>query len=205
VTTPRPSLDDLRRERGEGWEWPRAATDECPQCGLHAGAQAPEALGAMAVELAADWREFLETADEHYLRTNPEPGVFSPIQYGAHVRDILRVYGDRVLLAIAEDDPEVPTFHPSEDVWNAYNALDCDALAADLEAQADRLAAILDGLEDDAWSRTVTRTALVEGTDAVYRFTVAGIASYAVHEAHHHLLDADGTIPIGGQSGSAPA
>jgi hypothetical protein len=161
---------------------------------MHPGSEPPESLGAMAVELAADWREFLVTADDEYLRTNPAPGVFSPIQYGAHVRDILRVYGDRVLLAIAEDDPEVPTFHPSEDEWNAYNSLDCEELAADLEGQADRLAAILDALEDDAWSRTVTRQALVAGTDGVYRFTVAGIASYAVHEAHHHLLDADGTL-----------
>ena len=182
----RPTLDDLRRARGEGWEWPRAATDECPQCGLHAGAQPPEAL------------EFLLAADDEYLRANPEPGVFSPIQYGAHVRDILRVYGDRVLLAIAEDDPEVSTFHPAEDEWARYNTLDREELATDLEAQADRLAEILDALDDDAWSRTVTRQALVAGTDGVYRFTVAGIASYAVHEAHHHLLDADGTIPVGG-------
>jgi len=28
VTGARPSLDELRRARGEGWEWPRAATDE---------------------------------------------------------------------------------------------------------------------------------------------------------------------------------
>jgi len=189
-----PSLDDLRRARGEGWEWPRAATDECPQCGMHPGAQPPETLGAMAVELAADWREFLMSADDEYLRTNPEPGVFSPIQYGAHVRDILRVYGDRVLLAVAEDDPEVPTFHPSEEEWERYNHLDREELATDIEAQAERLADILDRLDDDAWERTVTRQALVAGTDNVYRFTVAGIASYAVHEAHHHLLDADGTL-----------
>jgi len=194
VTGARPSLDELRRARGEGWEWPRAATDECPQCGMHPGAEPPECLGAMAVELAADWHEFLVTADDDYLRTNPEPGVFSPIQYGAHVRDILRVYGDRVLLAIAEDDPTVPTWHPSVDEWARYNTLEPEALAGDLEAQAERLAGILDALDDDAWSRTVVREALVSGTDAVYRFTIAGIASYAVHEAHHHLLDADGTL-----------
>jgi hypothetical protein len=138
------------------------------------------------------------TADEEYLRTNPAPGVFSPIQYGAHVRDILRVYGDRILLALAEDDPEVPTFHPSEAEWERYNHLGREELADDLAEQAQRLADILDRLEDDAWSRTVTRQALLAGTDNVYRFTVAGIASYAVHEAHHHLLDADGTLPIGG-------
>ena len=32
------------------------------------------------------------------------------------------------------------------------------------------------------------------GSDGVYQFTVAGLASYAVHESHHHLLDADGTL-----------
>ena len=86
------------------------------------------------------------------------------------------------------------TFHPSEAEWESYNRLGCEELADDLEAQAERMSDILDRLDDGDWERTVTRQALVAGTDNVYRFTVAGIASYAVHEAHHHLLDADGTL-----------
>ena len=39
--------------------------------------------------------------------------------------------------------------------------------------------------------RTMTRDG---GGDGVYQFTVAGLASYAVHESHHHLLDAKGTL-----------
>ena len=33
------------------------------------------------------------------------------------------------------------------------------------------------------------------GRDGVFTFTVHGQACYALHEAHHHLLDAEGTLP----------
>jgi DinB superfamily len=189
-----PTLDELRRARGEGWQWPRTATDACPQCGFHSGALPRGALAPKLLESAAAWHEFLLAAGDAYLRTNPEPGVFSPLQYGAHVRDILRVYGDRVLLAVAEDNPTFPQFNPEEDVWVAYNQLGAAELAADLDAQARRLAGILDGLTPEGWSRTLTRDG---GKDGVFTFTVAGQACYAVHEAHHHLLDANGTLPDG--------
>lgn len=148
-------------------------------------------LGAELMESAVAWRAFLLQSDATCLRTVPAPGVFSPVQYGAHVRDILRVYGDRILIMLEEDDPVFPQFNPDEGVWDAYNRLAVGDLADDLEAQARRLASILDGLEPAQWSLTMIRDG---GTDGVYKFTVAGLASYAVHEAHHHLLDANGTL-----------
>ena len=185
------TLDDLRRERGEGWQWARAQTERCPQCGHHPAAMERDELGPALVEQAAAWSAFLAQADESSLRTNPAPGIFSPIQYAAHVRDIQRVYGDRILLMLQEDDPVFAQFNPDEEAWNGYNELDRTALADDLDAQARRLAGILEGLEPADWSRTMTRDG---GHDGVYQFTVAGLASYAVHESHHHLLDADGTL-----------
>jgi DinB superfamily len=190
--TGRVSFDDLRRQRGEGWQWARAQTDRCPQCGDHPAAVQRDALGTQLMESAAAWRAFLMEADDSYLRTVPAPGVFSPVQYGAHVRDILRVYGDRILIMLEEDDPTFPQFNPDESVWDSYNALGREELAFDLEAQAGRLASICDGLEPAQWSLTMIRDG---GADGVYKFTVGGLASYAVHEAHHHLLDANGTLP----------
>ncbi len=149
-------------------------------------------LGTELLESAAAWRGFLMQADETYLRTNPAPGIFSPMQYGAHVRDILQVYGDRILIMLEEDSPVFPQFNPDERVWAGYNRLGRSELADDLEAQAGRLVTILGGLQPAQWSLTMTRDG---GGDGVYRFTVAGLASYAVHEAHHHLLDANGTLP----------
>jgi hypothetical protein len=145
----------------------------------------------VAVESALAWREFLLEADDTYLRTIPEPGVFSPIQYAAHVRDILRVYGDRMVLGVEEDSPTVPIFNPPQEVFEGYNHLDTQELAADLEAQARRLAEIVGTMDPSNWSRIVVND---RGQYGVYTFTIAGLGCNAAHEVHHHLLDAKGTL-----------
>lgn len=155
-----------------------------------------DSLGGQLIESASAWRAFLLEADDAYLRTNPAPGVFSPIQYGAHVRDIQGVYGDRIELMLEQDNPVFAQFNPDEEAWDGFNALDTGVLADGIEAQARRLAAILERLQPQDWDRTMTRDG---GRDGVYQFTIAGLASYAVHESHHHLLDANGALP------SAPA
>jgi hypothetical protein len=148
-------------------------------------------LGPALLEAAEAWRNFLENADEAYLRKIPAPGIFSPIQYGAHVRDIQRVYGDRILLMLVERNPVFPQFNPDEDAWESFNELEAAVLADQIREQAQRLADILAGLGPDDWSRTMVRDG---GSDGVYSFTVAGLANYAVHESRHHLLDANGTL-----------
>lgn len=185
------ALEQLRRTRGEGWDWTRIQRDPCPQCGQHPAALSPSSLGELAVESSVAWREFLLEEDDIYLRTIPEPGVFSPIQYAAHVRDILRVYGDRMVLGVEKDSPTVPIFNPAQEVFESYNRLDAQELAADLEAQAQRLAKIVEDMGPSDWSRIVIND---RGQYGVYTFTIAGLACNAVHEAHHHLLDAKGTL-----------
>jgi hypothetical protein len=172
---------------GEGWQWTRIQTDRCPQCGQHPAAHAPSALGRMALASTADWRAFLAGADEAYLRANPRPAVWSPLQYGAHSRDMLQVFGDRILLAVAENDPVVPWFDPGPQAWARYNLLDPAELADDLDATAEQLASILAERTEHDWHRTARR-------DGVDSFTVAGLACFAAHEVHHHLLDANGSI-----------
>jgi hypothetical protein len=185
------AFEILRRDRGEGWQWHRIQSDACPQCGDQPSALPVEALGPLAVERAAAWREFLEQADEDDLREIPEPGVFSPLQYAAHVRDILRVYTDRMLLGLEQDAPTVPIFQPPQEVWEEYNRSDVSELAADLETQARRLDETGAGMEPTSWSRIVVND---RGVYGVYTFTLAGLACNAVHETHHHLLDAQGTL-----------
>lgn len=171
--------------------------DPCPQCGDHPASLPPAALGPLAVERARSWREYLARTDDAELRAIPEPGVFSPIQYGAHVRDIIRVYGDRMILGLEQDSPTVPIFNPPQEVWAEYNHLDAEQLGTDIEAQATKLADTAAGLDDTAWKRVVVND---RGVYGVYSFTLAGLACNAVHEAHHHLLDATGTLKPGSDS-----
>lgn len=185
------TLEQLRAARGEGWQWPRIQNEPCPQCGFNPAAMDPASLGEVAVGLAAEWRAFLVEADDSYLRRIPEPGVNSPLQYGAHVRDILRVYGERMVLGIEQDCPTVAIFNPAQEVWEEYNRADAAELATDIVGRADRLADIVAQVDEAGWSRIVVND---RGRYGVYTFTVAGLARNAVHEAHHHLLDAKGTL-----------
>lgn len=193
LQTPRQpdAFEELRRDRGEGWQWHRIQHEPCPQCGDYPASVPPSALGELAVERAGQWREFLTTTDEHQLRHIPEPGVFSPLQYAAHVRDIIRVYTDRMILGLDQDAPTVPIFMPPETAWVEYNQASIDETAADLETQASRLRDVLAGMAPSAWSRIVIND---RGVYGVFTFTLVGLACNAVHEVHHHLLDATGTL-----------
>lgn len=187
-------LERIRHARGEGWQWHRIQEEPCPQCGHNPAALPDNSLGDRVVGLAGAWRDFLTTADDDYLRRIPEPGVFSPIQYGAHVDGMLTVAGDRVQLGLDQESPVVPIFNPGQDEWVKYNAMDAEDLASDLEGHARRLATILDGIESAQWTRTVVND---RGQYGIYTFTLAGLGRNAVHEAHHHLLDAKGTLSLG--------
>jgi hypothetical protein len=49
-------------------------------------------------------------------------------------------------------------------------------------------------LKGSQWSRTVIND---RGQYGVYTFTLVGIGRNVVHECHHHLLDAKGTLALG--------
>ncbi len=172
----------------EGWEWLRIQEAPCPQCGLHPSTRAPADLGPAAVDAAAAWNRMLLAADPAALRTSPAPGVWNPMQYAMHVRDMLRVFGERIELAVGADDPAVPWFDPGEDGRHGYTQAEPADAAAAIVEQSARFAGAVSTIRPGDWQRTVRR----DGTD---RFTVAGLACFAVHEAHHHLLDAEGRLP----------
>jgi hypothetical protein len=187
-------FERLRAARGEGWQWSRIQEEPCPQCGLSPAAMEREMLGPRVVVLAGKWRTFLVGADSGFLRESPEPGVFSPMQYGAHVSGTLQVASQRLELGLEQEEPIVPMFNPGQEEWARYNELDAEELAAELERNASRVADILGRLEGSQWSRKVIND---RGRYGIYTFTLVGIGRNVVHESHHHLLDAKGTLALG--------
>lgn len=175
-------------ERVEGWEWVLIQSTACPQCGDDPASLDRGALGPAAIASIDAWDHFLAGADDVRLRTYPARGVWSPIEYALHVRDMLRVFADRIHAALTEDNPTVASFdHEPAASAERYNDLPVEVVAADLRSQATRLAAILGAVDEAGWTRTAVR-------DGVDRFTVHGMACFALHESHHHLLDAAGTL-----------
>jgi hypothetical protein len=72
-------------------------------------------------------------------------------------------------------------------VARAYKETDPASAATAIDCAAEGFASILGRLQQSEWSHTARR-------DGVDRFTVAVLACFGLHEAHHHLLDAEGRL-----------
>ena len=46
--------------------------------------------------------------------TRPAPDVWSPVEYACHVRDVHRLYDERLAMMLAEDGPEYPNWDQDE-------------------------------------------------------------------------------------------
>jgi hypothetical protein len=122
-----------------------------------------------------------EDLDEIVSRA-PSAGVWSAIEYSAHVRDIFRVFDDRVRCALADTDPAETVVDWEGKVAAASPTLDRETVAADLDDAADTFGTVLAELADDEWR-------LPTVTGGGQPATVAELAVIAVHEGSHHLLD----------------
>jgi DinB superfamily len=178
---PLPFRDDVRLFDFVGY---RTLDEACRQCGF------TYAIGRAEITpwLRSDARAFVDklaTFDDRSVRTRPEPEVWSPLEYACHVRDVLRVQTERVVLARREVDPVfVPMGRDERVVADRYNEQDPAAVARELLVAAETFATMLDGLDADGWART-----------GVYNYpepalrTVEWIAIHTTHELLHHRND----------------
>ena len=157
--------------------------EDCEECGfVYDLARAPTA-GAEIVELTGHFAAVLvdPTVD---VGRRPEPSVWSPLEYGCHVRDVLLVQRERVLDARRVETPSFRPMGRDERVeHDGYAGQDPPAVARQLTDAAAMFANVLDRLGPD-WDRTV-----------VYNFPVRSerslrwVAVHTVHECRHHLHD----------------
>jgi DinB family protein len=161
-----------------------ALDNTCRQCGFS------YAMGRAEIVpwLRADVRALLEKfgrLDSTTVRTRPERDVWSPLEYACHVRDVLRVQTERVLLAQREVEPTfAPMRRDERAVEEHYNEQDPQEVAAELHEAAEAFVSVLENLGEAGWMRT-----------GVYNYpqptvrTVEWIAIHTDHELLHHRGD----------------
>ena len=66
------------------WTW--TLTRRCDECGLSAGEVGPAEVAERAFVAAEEWVQILRSSPA--VTERPEPAVWSPLEYGAHVRDV---------------------------------------------------------------------------------------------------------------------
>ena len=162
------------------WTW--VLERPCPECGFDARAFPRELVGQMVRENACSWQEVLARPGD-LLTARPSDDRWSALEYACHVRDVLRLYDERLELMLTEDDPDFPNWdQDAAAVEQRYNEQEPRRVAADVISGAGRLADRFDGVAGAAWQRTGTRS---DGA----RFTVESFARYFIHDPVHHLDD----------------
>lgn len=177
--------------------------DRCPGCGFEVlaitrpGARAgnPLALeydetlcttaGARIEVLTQDVVAALGRASDAELRTRPEPATWSRLEYACHIRDVLLVQRERVLLARRVDDPEPEPMGRDERVDHDGYAQQSPADVGRQLTDAARLFANdLARLRPQDWDRTLTYSWPQRA-----RRSLRWVAVHTLHEVFHHLDD----------------
>jgi hypothetical protein len=173
------------------WTW--VLRQPCPECGLDTRTIQPADVPALTRANAAAWPAVLAAP---LAGRRPEPGTWSALEYGCHVRDVFRLFAVRLGLMLQADDPLFPNWDQDETAAaDRYAEQDPARVAADLVAAGGVLAASFAAVTGDQWARTGRRS---DGA----AFTVATFARYFVHDPIHHLNDVTRERPgTGGGNG----
>lgn len=156
----------------------------CPECGLAVGEVPTEELAERIANAAGEWLQVLTSHPSVVSR--PRPQVWSPLEYGAHVRDVHQLFDARLALMLIEEAPVFDNWDQDEAaVVGAYGGQDPDRVADELARAAESFVARVGALEESQWERVGRR-----GDGVV--FTAAGFVRYFLHDVIHHLWDVTG-------------
>jgi DinB superfamily len=161
------------------WTW--VLERPCPECGFDASQTACTDVAAQLRAALLHWSKVLTERDD--IRRRPRPEVWSPLEYGCHVRDVCRVYTARVRRMLDEAGPRYPNWDQDQTaVDDDYQSQNPDGVAEQLRVDGLALAELFDGVDADQWQRTGFRS---DGA----AFTVDTISRYFLHDVVHHLMD----------------
>lgn len=157
----------------------------CEECGYDFESLSRAEILAVVPVLAGEHCDLLRSAPASRMRAHTRPGSWSPLEYGCHVRDMLAVQRDRVLLAQAERTPRFASMRRDERaVEEAYNDQHPVTVAAEVAVAAGAFCQVLTALDDAGW----LRTGVYPWPEPEVR-TVEWIGRRTVHELAHHLFD----------------
>ena len=172
-STPEPDLKD--------WTW--AIQERCPDCGYDPANVEHHDVPRLTRQYAAVVADAVERPG---AERRPEPAVWSPAEYGCHVRDVCELFDKRLQLMLDEDDPTFANWDQDETALEQrYWEQRAADVAAAIRTAADRIADSFAAVDGVQWARTGRRS---NGT----LFTVDTFARYFLHDLAHHAWDVTG-------------
>jgi DinB family protein len=164
----------------KNWTW--VVDRACPECGFDGTGVARADVGRMTRASAAAWRAVLVRPRDE-VTARPSDDRWSALEYACHVRDVFRIFDERLALMLSQDGPDFANWDQDETaVTDRYAEQDPAVVSDELDEAATTIADRFDSVAGDQWERTGNRS---DGS----RFTVESFARYFIHDPVHHLDD----------------
>lgn len=163
------------------WTW--VLDEPCPECGFVAADVDRGSVGDVIRDDARGWAVVLAQPGAD---ARPDASTWSPLEYGCHVRDVHRLFAERLDLMLAEDGAAFANW--DQDVTaleDGYDRQDPAVVGPELVAAAAAVAERYDALRDAdeaTWQRRGLRS---DGSV----FSVDAFARYHLHDVLHHTHD----------------
>jgi hypothetical protein len=193
----------------KNWTW--VLERPCPECGFDPDAVDYRDVPRLTRDAVGVWQRVLGGADAAAggaagagargvagLAARPDDATWSPLEYGAHTRDVFRMMHARLNLMLVLADPEFLNWDQDETaVEQDYRAQEPARVRAELAAAGEAIATAFELVPDTDLGRTGRRS---DGS----RFTVESLAKYFLHDVVHHRWDVTGEAFGGGSTPPRP-
>jgi hypothetical protein len=172
------ATDDPIEPDTKDWTW--VLEQSCPEFGFDPTTidvtELPEAIHR-------NTRGWFGALDGPDATVRPDPTTWSRLEYACHVRDVHRIFRERVQLMLGTDDPQFENWdQDATAVADRYGEQDPSIVVVELVEAAADVAGTYAGVGAEQWGRTGLRS---NGS----LFTVASIGRYHLHDVVHHLHD----------------
>lgn len=171
------------------------APDNCAECGFDASTVTPACAEETIQSLGSRYHATLLKAGsgkdlDVIIRERPDPNTWSALEYAAHMRDVIAMWGWALHRVLVDDRPELPAADPDlperAAAETSYNTQDPTTVVRELSDNAARMAKKVATIGPDQWERC----ALFGDTEVSSIWIVRKVA----HEGHHHLQDIERSL-----------
>ena len=170
---PEPIVPDTK-----DWTW--VLEQRCAECGFEPTAQTLAEVPRLVHDTAMVWSEVLRRPD---ASDRPAPGVWSPLEYACHVRDVHRLFAERVELMLTQDEPRFANWDQDR---TAIEARYADQDPAEVDVDLVEAAGHVAGLYSTVTPETARRRGIrSDGSE----FTIETLGLYHLHDVVHHVHD----------------
>ncbi len=160
------------------WTWVLERT--CAECGFDPQVHTLAELPALIHDTTMVWSQVLRRPD---VRERPAPDLWSPLEYACHVRDVHRIFAERVELMLTEDEPRFANWDQDETaIASRYADQDPTEVDVELIEAAGHVAGLYSTVTPEVADRRGFRS---NGTE----FTLVTLGLYHLHDVVHHAHD----------------